>query len=445
MNQRRIYHLNLSEWRAKGMQCRRWGAVALAGLLTLAAASTATAALRDLSGHWANSLVSLLEAKGLVSGDEAARFLPEAPLTRAQLAKLLVGGLGHDGDAAQLRNTPSRFADLPSWHWAVGWVESLAELRLTDGFPDGTFHPDEPVTRAQLAVLLVRAAGLEELAAAQADRATAYLDDAEIPRWARGAINAATATGLLQGAGDGLFRPLAPLTRAEGSAVLYRLVAQQGRLYHLSGTLVAWDPATRQGKVRDALGVERPFELAPNAPLFQAGQPTSVAGVRRLDQVWIALGPDGKGSFLEARYQDLTGRQATVVGRKLSLLTKEGKPVTLTVQEGALVYVNGKPSSLAEVNGALFVYTALDWLTGDVRAVDAVKPTETGTFIDPVGEGPEFYATVNDEPKLYRLAEGVRPYLLGAGRATLSDLPAGARLYLVADQAGLVSYLFVER
>lgn len=430
--------------RGGGTVRRRWMRLAMASGAVLAATGVASAAFRDMAGNWANSVVSLLEVKGLVSGDEAAQFRPNAPLTRGQLAKLLVSGLGHEADAAVLAGAPSRFADVPASHWAAGWVEALAELGVTAGYPDGTFHPDEPLTRAEAAVLLARAIGLPVANEVPLGASLPFGDAATIPDWAIRSVQVTVAVDLLQGSDGGLFRPADLVTRAEGSAILYRLLNMQGRLIHLSGTLVEWSAAAREGTVRDALGKEVAFQMAENASLFQAGQPTAWTGIRQLDQVWIALGPDGKGRFLEARYRDLVGESAKVSERTLRVQV-DGREQRFTVQPGALIYVNGRPSGLASVDGATYAYLALDWMTGEVRSIDAVQATTIGTLAEVVGEGPEFYVVVNDEWSLFRIGAGVRPYLLGTGQVPLTLLPAGSRIYLQADEKGVVRYLFAQR
>lgn len=426
------------------MRRRRWMGLALAGLAVLTATGVASAAFRDVAGHWANSVVSLLEAKGLVSGDEAAQFRPEAPLTRGQLAKLLVTGLGHGADATQLKGAPTRFTDVPATHWAAGWVEAMAELGLTTGYPDGTFHPDEPLTRAEVAVTLARAMGLTVEASVPVNAALPFSDAAEIPDWAIRPVQVAVAVDLLQGSDTGLFRPTALLTRAEGSTILYRLMTMQGQLIHLSGTLIEWAPASGIGTVRDALGNERQFQMAPGSSLFQAGRATSLNGIRQLDQVWVLLGADGKALYLEARYRDLVG-QAVRLSERTLRMTVGGGEQQLTVQPGATIYVNGRPATLSDVDGALYAYLALDLMTGEVRAIDAVRPTHEGLLVEVIGDGPEFYVLIDDEWRLFRLGNGVYPYLLGTGEIALSRLPLDARLYLEADQTGLVRYLFAQR
>lgn len=416
----------------------------MASVAVIAATGVASAAFRDMAGEWANSLVSLLEVKGLVSGDGAAQFRPNAPLTRGQLAKLLVSGLGHEADAVQLKGAPTRFWDVPPSHWAAGWVEALAELGVTAGYPDGTFHPDEPLTRAEAAVLVARAIGLPWANEVAMDLSLPFGDSAAIPDWAIRSVQVTVAVGLLQGSDDGLFRPADLVTRAEGSAILYRLLNMQGRLLHISGTLIDWSPANHEGTVRDALGQERSFQMAENAALFQAGRATTWTGIRQMDQVWIALGSDGKGQFLEARYRDLVGQTAQISGQSLRLQV-DGREQSFTVQSGAVIYVNGRPSGLASVDGAAYAYLVMDWMTGEVRSIDAVQATTVGSLAEVIGLGPEFYAEIGEEWQLFSLAPGVRPYLLGMGQVSLSAIPTGSQLYMQTDDKGVVRYLFALR
>ncbi len=101
------------------------------GLLVVCVAilwpSGALGYLSDLWGHWSAGFVTTLEVRGIVNGDDRGLFAPDAPLTRAQLAKMLTVALGYEAEAEGLRQLPSRFRDVPAWHWARGYVELVAE------------------------------------------------------------------------------------------------------------------------------------------------------------------------------------------------------------------------------------------------------------------------------------------------------------------------------
>ncbi|HLN60017.1 MAG TPA: S-layer homology domain-containing protein [Symbiobacteriaceae bacterium] len=422
----------------------RWVALAGAIAIGLFTATPALGVLVDMAGHWAAPLVGALEARGIVNGDEWKRFNPEAPLTRAQLAKLLVTGLGHDDSAKLLSAYPSRFLDMPRWHWARGYVESLAESAIIEGYPDATFAPEEPVTRVQLAAILVRAAGLSDQTRTMRFEPTNYTDDAAIPAWGRGAVHVARANGLMEGFSDGSFQPLQVVTRAEGATALARLLGARGALFHLTGTLVKWDPGALTGTVRDELGSERNFEASRDAQFFRGGVAVTPGQVRMLDQVWMVLGSDGNVRSVDARYVDVLGKDLTVSGSQVTVTLAGDSVKTYIVQPGVLVFANGRPSTLEKVSGMNRAYLALDRVTGEVRVLDAVQVADEGWFVS--YESATRTITVQTEDELKRLTVTRDLFLLVDGeKAQVEDLQVGDRLILSVNEVGAVVYMQAER
>lgn len=109
------------------------------------------------------------------------------------------------------------FKDLAADYWARGAVEDLASAGVISGFPDGTFRPEKTVTRAEIAVLLMKS----KTGAASEEPHVAFKDVSN-KHWAAGYIAQAAAAGLLKGYPDGTFRPGVMLTRAEGVAIMAR-------------------------------------------------------------------------------------------------------------------------------------------------------------------------------------------------------------------------------
>jgi hypothetical protein len=422
----------------------RWATGLLAVALVAGVSRTASGVLIDMAGHWSTSLVTALEAKGIIAGDVSGKFGPDTPLSRAQMAKLLVTGLGTEKDADLLAGYSSRFSDIPSWHWARGYIESLAELDVTEGYPDGRFGPEDTVTRAQMAVFLVRALKLDQQARLMRFESTPYRDDREIPDWARGAVHVALSTGLMSGFDDQSFRPLESITRAEGSVTLLRLLEMDGAAYHLSGTLVRFDPVRLQGVVRDSLGQERSFRMAPHAQYYRGGAAVAVEGVTVMDQVWVVLGADGTGSFLDARDSGLVALNPVVDGRSLRVMSPNGNQQTYAVQPGALVFLNGRVAPLEQVSGATQVYLALDRVTGEVRIADAVTVSVEGELVAFDASIAQLTVKSGDESKDLPVARDLAVFLDGRP-STLEDLQMGDRLRIALSSAGTVVYLEAER
>lgn len=426
-----------------GSMKRRYVIVLMVALLGIGLTSgTASGGLKGMTGHWAASLVSALEAKGFVNGDELGRFDPDASLTRAQLAKLVVLGMGLDEEAQLLARYPSRFADVPLWHWGKGYIESLAETGVTTGYTNDLFGPNDPVTRAQLAVFLVRAAGLSDQTS-DLTSSSPYTDEAEIPSWARNEVVLATQRGLITGFPDNTFRPMQTVTRAEATAVLLRLLNLKGTAFNLTGTLMRLDPESLTGVVRDNLGQDHTFTMASEAQYFRNGSPATAYAMRELDQVWILLGDDGLGRFMEARYKDMTVEKIQIAGAEAVVTTGAGLKL-LPVEPYAVAYLNGRAVSLSEVSGAGPAYALLDASTGGIRLIDAINAPLAGEFLGVRESGTSFVVVVDDHDEEYALAPDARIFLNGRP-VSINQLTTGDRVRLAVDETGKVTYLQAER
>jgi len=102
-----------------------------------------------------------------------------------------------------------QFTDVQSSYWASQYVQSLAQANVIGGFPDGSFRPDDEMTRAQFASILSGAFPLPSV------REAKTFSDVPADHWAAGAISSAYAKGFLSGYPDGTFGLDRPITRLE--------------------------------------------------------------------------------------------------------------------------------------------------------------------------------------------------------------------------------------
>ncbi len=114
------------------------------------------------TAHWAAAWIEQLYADGITKGCSAAPLLycPESPVTRAEMAVFLMRAV--KGPAYSPPPAAGIFADVPVDHWAADWIEALYAEGITTGCAVSplAYCPEDPVTRAQMAVFLVRAFGL---------------------------------------------------------------------------------------------------------------------------------------------------------------------------------------------------------------------------------------------------------------------------------------------
>ncbi|MGI5912605.1 MAG: S-layer homology domain-containing protein [Syntrophomonadaceae bacterium] len=120
--------------------------------------------------------------------------------------------------------TISSFTDVDSADGNFVYIEYITKRGFITGFPDGTFHPKEGLTRAQAAVVIARAAGLETPAV----DATPF-NDLEASHWAASSITAAARAGYIAGFPDGSFRADEQLTRVQGITLIMNLCTQSER------------------------------------------------------------------------------------------------------------------------------------------------------------------------------------------------------------------------
>jgi len=179
----------------------------------------------DVIGHWSQADVEVMASKHMVRGMTAATFAPDARITRAQFTTLLVRALR----LGEFLSPAATFSDVRPGDWHYGYVEAAARAGLVMGYPDGTFRPDAPVTRQEMAALVVRAAraaGREVvITPAQELRALfRFLDRDAIAEWALGAAARAAHIGIITGRTPVEYAPAADATRAEGTVMLLRLL-----------------------------------------------------------------------------------------------------------------------------------------------------------------------------------------------------------------------------
>ncbi len=178
------------------------------------------AGFRDVPADaWYASAVRELSAAGLMNGTAPGLFSPDRAVTRGQTAAILHRLAGGTGEGR------SSFTDVPPASYCAQAVAWAADEGIVEGYPDGTFHPDRPVSRQQLAAILWRYA---RLAGADSGRRTSlrgYRDAGDVSAYAQEPLRWALAEGILQGTADGRLNPGGSATRAQTAVILSRFRA----------------------------------------------------------------------------------------------------------------------------------------------------------------------------------------------------------------------------
>lgn len=182
----------------------------------------AMAKLTDVKGNWAEDVIAKLVAMGIVNGTADGTFQPQEKVEGAQFIKMLSLAANLNTDNQAMKG----FQDLPDGFWASQYIGAAESHGIVKGDNDEAFDPTQPLTRAQMAVLLIRALGLEDQAEALAEQsgATQFSDASSVPEWARGSVELAARLGLIKGMDDGTFRPNLPADRAQAAALIERFL-----------------------------------------------------------------------------------------------------------------------------------------------------------------------------------------------------------------------------
>jgi len=165
----------------------------------------------DIAGNWAYAYIAELYADGIVHGYPDGTFRPNAKLTRAEFATLLVHALKPPAASG----TPS-FKDTAG-HWAAKAIAEARASGIVKGFADQTFRPDEYLTREQMIAMAVRAFRPRD---ESVGASRTFTDRAEISAWAEEYIRTAVRLRWVSGYADGRLMPQRPATRAEAAKIV---------------------------------------------------------------------------------------------------------------------------------------------------------------------------------------------------------------------------------
>ncbi|WMT39383.1 DNRLRE domain-containing protein [Paenibacillus sp. D2_2] len=178
--------------------------------------------LKDIAGHWGESWIEKAVQAGIVTGYSDNTFRPDQTVSRQELVAMLVRAL-------QPASANQRLPFMDQSHignWATDSVAAAVQAGWITGYSDGSFRPQEGITRVELAAVLARAAtGM----AAGSGELNQFRDAEQIPLWAQSYVAQVAASGLMEGTGAGLFKPAGIVTRAEAAVVAVRLIEQSAK------------------------------------------------------------------------------------------------------------------------------------------------------------------------------------------------------------------------
>jgi hypothetical protein len=150
----------------------------------------------------------------LVAGPQTIRITVQAEDGTRKVYSIHITRLEEEENSTS--GPACEFVDVQG-HWAKADICEAADLKLVEGVSEKRYEPDREITRAELAVLLLRTL---RIPIAETPTASLFVDEDSIPAWARPAIAAGAADGIIQGYPDGTFLPQHTISRVEMAAML---------------------------------------------------------------------------------------------------------------------------------------------------------------------------------------------------------------------------------
>ncbi|WP_025700518.1 S-layer homology domain-containing protein, partial [Paenibacillus durus] len=183
---------------------------------TAPAPTTPATKLKDIDGHWAAFAINKAVELGFAKGYADGTFRPNQTVNRAEFITLLMRAVKHadTGKALDFKDA----GKIPAW--SQSFIAQALDAGIIAGYNDNTFRPEQVITRAEMAALIVRAGGVQ----VNPKAVLSFADAKDAPKWAVPYIAAIKDAGLVNGIGQNRFAPNQSVTRAEAVTIILGLL-----------------------------------------------------------------------------------------------------------------------------------------------------------------------------------------------------------------------------
>ncbi|WP_232101797.1 X2-like carbohydrate binding domain-containing protein [Paenibacillus sp. URB8-2] len=179
---------------------------------------------KDVAKHWAKDAVNDMGSRMIVTGSGNNMFNPDQDITRAEFAAIIVRGLG-----LKLESAAAPFSDVQQSDWYNDIIQTSYAYNLISGFEDGTFRPNDKITREQAMTIIAKAMTITDLKAKLPSKAagevlSSFGDANKISGWAKNSAADCLQAGIISGRTSSQLSPKDNITRAEVAAIIQRLL-----------------------------------------------------------------------------------------------------------------------------------------------------------------------------------------------------------------------------
>jgi hypothetical protein len=170
---------------------------------------------------FAETAIYALANKGIIDGMGNGIYSPQNSFTREQFCKIIVEALGYE-----TKDYQAKFSDITTERWSASYIQIAVDNGLFVGNPDGTFLPENVITRQEMAVVVARAAVVAQKVEQEklnkfVMEKSAYIDKETVPTWAGNSVAWLEAQKVFEGIAGTSFEPAKDVNRAEAALVVY--------------------------------------------------------------------------------------------------------------------------------------------------------------------------------------------------------------------------------
>ncbi|TWI59822.1 S-layer homology domain-containing protein [Halalkalibacter nanhaiisediminis] len=360
--------------------------------------------------HWAADAIDYLVEKGALEGRPNGTFDPAASITRGEAAKILAITLGLEVDL----NAKTNFADAAN-HWASPYIAAIQEQTedVINGYENGTFRPNNNITRQEMAKMVVTAYGLE----LNEEADVSFNDNTG---WGAEYVSVLASLGIVEGISTGTFAPNGLVTRAQTPVFVQRTEVPEVRVEVPTKEPVVEVPAELAVSSVTAVNdtkLEVTFNKAVDADLaveieksgkrfiaFHGGQTAKTSGViqsstisfnadRTVASVILDTIPNTDINYTVALIDGDNNQVASLVAQSTASVLKQGATqpeITVNAaQDKVILKFNEKMSAAALTNANYTVFennTSLglltNFVTGAGQWVDSTAKTSVEFKLD---------------------------------------------------------------
>lgn len=304
---------------------------------------------------WALEVIAKMKALGIITGYPGNVFKPNSAVKQAEALTMMVRAFDLEDRAKELAGSS----------WAVGYIQ----VALDEGWVElPELRPNAPADRSWVAMVMVRAMGLEDKAQAKMGATLPFKDAKAIPRDRIGYVAVAVELNLFKGYTDHTFQPNKPVTRAELAAVISRMLDEElpdETPFRVTGYIEAINPAKRTMTLKSESGKHFAYTISTDVLVVIGKGSGALTDLRVGDRVEVLSNNDNVALLIT-----LKGRPDTPARKLTGEIVAKIEPPALTLK------IAGQPNKTVILADSCTIYEgSIKRTFGNLRLGDTVQVT----------------------------------------------------------------------